>query len=311
MTQKKLDASTRKRIGSAALGYVSVAIFLGVFIITRHAKDWLGLPADLSEATSLTLAAVVAVPVLLPFVWERLTKLKFGDIEIDLAQVSTSGGLALADELKGVEELAMGPSMLPNLIDKMATAIKEAEVATVAEIDLGGPWWSTRLYLLAALAEDYTDIRLFVFLDSRPDQSRVFVDSATPATLRRVLALHNPKLKEAYDEAVKIPAPESDRDVPEKRIAWIAQNFVWQFTPLGGEEKVKLIVTRDFIKKLLPQSAQSLEWDGGPASQFLLRSILERPERFVPLIRNTGQLNVVVDRLRLVEEIAKFAVRQP
>lgn len=44
-------------------------------------------------------------------------------------------------------------------------------------------WWSTRLFLLAALADDYSNIKQLVFVEN--DDERSYVGMATPAAVRK------------------------------------------------------------------------------------------------------------------------------
>jgi hypothetical protein len=57
-------------------------------------------------------------------------------------------------------------------------------------------WWSTRLYLLAALAQEYTEIERLVFVEQ--DAARVFVGIAAPAAVRRALARRFPDYETVF-----------------------------------------------------------------------------------------------------------------
>ena len=294
------------------IGYLTVFVFIISFVAASQAENLLGLPATLSEVTTLIIAAIITAPIILPFVWKRLSKVKIGDLEIDLLEVSAKVKLTLADELRDVQRLAMGPSALPNLIEKLATAILEVETSSIVEVEFGigkPPWWSTRLYLLAALAEDYTDIRQLIFLESQQGRDRVYVGSAVPTMIRRALAADDSKLSEAYEAAMKEPVPDQDASVPAKRVAWIAQNYVWQLNLLGGEEQIKQIVTREFLDRCRVMMGKSIEWNGGPLTMWLVHDIIEHPERYVALVKPDGQLNLVVDRMKLAEHVAKISLR--
>jgi hypothetical protein len=294
------------------MGYLAVYVFIAAFIIVSQAKDRLGLSAPLSEVTALVIAAIITAPIVLPFVWKRLNKVKIGELEINLSDVSARVKLTLADELRDVQRLAMGPSALPNLIEKLATAISEAGVNGIVEVEFGigkPPWWSTRLYLLAALAEGYTDIGGMVFLTSQPDRERIYFGSVSPAMLRQALAADDPRLSEAYEAAMKVPPPDPDAGVPAKRVAWIAQNYIWQLNERGGEEQVKQIVTTEFLDHCRVVTGKSIEWDGGPPTTWLIHDILEHPEAYVALVKADGRLNLVVDRMRLAEQVAKNSLR--
>jgi hypothetical protein len=310
MAGKLVGALGRRRLLVVLVGYLAVSIFTVSFIIAGKAHFVLGLYKPLSETAALTIAALLAIPVFLPFIWERITKLKVAGVEIDLSQVSAKVGAGLTNELKDVERLAMGPSAIPNLTEKLATAVKEAESSGIVEVDIGSghSWWSTRLFLLAALAEEYTRIQRFIFLEERNGVVRSFVGMATPRTTRLSLAAVNRDLEMFYQQAVSMQAPDDARTL-DSRVAWIAQNYVRQFNPPEGEKGAKEWVTSDFLARYVDME-QGIKWDGGRVPTMLLSSIVDRPEPFVPLIRRNGQLDIVVDRQALAVEIARNCLRE-
>jgi len=294
------------------IGYLAVSVFLASFIVASHANELFGLSVPLSEASTFAIAIIFVSPLLIPFIWRRLNKLKIGELEINLTDVSTRVKLSLADELREVEQLAMGPSQLPNLIEKLAQAISEAERSKIVEIEFGNgkpPWWSTRLYLLAALAEKYTNIQQMIFLEYQPGRDRVYMGSATPARLRQALAAVDPALQQAWEAAMKEDIPDYDAETPEKRIAWIAHIYVRQFNAQGGEEKVKEVVTGEFLHRCEVVTGNSIDWEGGPPKTWLIHDILEHSEPYVVLVKADGRLNLIVDRMKLAEHIAKKIIR--
>jgi hypothetical protein len=64
-------------------------------------------------------------------------------------------------------------------------AIRDAGDAQRAlKIDLKSTWWSTRLYLIAALAERFTGVRRILVVDSRPTTStKPHSTPASPAAI--------------------------------------------------------------------------------------------------------------------------------
>ena len=309
MFDKIVGAVIRRRLLVILVGYLAVSIFSIAFIIAGKAQFAFGLSKPLSETAALTIASLFAFPVFLPFVWERVTKLKVAGVEVDLSQVSAKVGAGLTNELKDVERLAMGPSAIPNLTEKLAIAVKDAESSGIVEVDIGSgqSWWSTRLFLLSALAEEYTRIQRFIFLEERNGVARSFVGMATPRTTRLSLAAVNTDLEKFYQKAVAISPPDEARTL-DSRVAWIAQNYVWQFNPPEGEKGVKEWVTRDFLARYLDME-RGIIWDGGSTTTKLLSSMVDRFEPFVPLIGRSGQLDIVVDRKALAIEIARNCLR--
>src|SRR5262245_35663731 len=75
-----------RRIVVALMCYLAVAVFILSFIASSLAQMWFDLPDHLSELAKLTIAFLLAAPLLIPFVWERMTKMKVAGIEVDLVQ---------------------------------------------------------------------------------------------------------------------------------------------------------------------------------------------------------------------------------
>jgi hypothetical protein len=111
-------------------------------------------------AATLTIAAVVAAPLLIALVYDRLTGLKtpWFEISLTVATVELESNLAVAVQ-------RVDSSATPHLVECIARAIEDQHLHVV-EINLRQEpyWWSTRLYLLAALAADYTSIRRLVLV---------------------------------------------------------------------------------------------------------------------------------------------------
>ena len=78
-----------------------------------------------------------------------------------------------------------GSSLLPEIEEQVKKAAADIKGTNCIEVNLlqGNYWWSTRLYLLACLAADLTQIRCIVFVDG---EGR-FVGMASPAEVRRAL----------------------------------------------------------------------------------------------------------------------------
>jgi len=128
-----------------------------------------------------------------------------------LAALRVSACTQIAKQLEAVDVIQraqkMGESYLLN-IQKKLSALREAPLI---EIQIGPtPWWNTRLYLVAALAEDLGRAREFVFID----EGRRFLTMAPPADIRNRLAQRWPALEQAYaafrNETTTVDAIERD-----------------------------------------------------------------------------------------------------
>jgi hypothetical protein len=195
--------------------------------------------------------------------------------------------------------------------DQLVNSFKEAETTHVIEVNLGRgtSWLASRLFLLASLAEDYTDIHQMLFLEDHQTLDRLFVGSATPASVRQGLAWDNPMLREVYEVAKREPPYALDNDAPERRVTWIAWSFLSKLSEQNGE-KVHEWVTTQFLDQRVPTNKYCIEWNGGPHTALLLHQILDHFEPYVCLVKSNHQLNLVIDRLKLAEQIAKDSLRQ-
>ena len=64
--------------------------------------------------------------------------------------------------------------------------------------DVGPEWWSTRVFLVAALAREFTAVEQIVFLENCVGPDPCFLCSATPAGVCAGLLLLAPFLADAY-----------------------------------------------------------------------------------------------------------------
>jgi hypothetical protein len=83
----------------------------------------------------------------------------------------------------------------------VSRTVKDLVVGSGIEIQLRHPtkpyWWSTRLFLIAALAQDYSRVHAFVFVDGEED--RHFLGLATPTNVRLGLGGRFPSLGDVYE----------------------------------------------------------------------------------------------------------------
>jgi hypothetical protein len=102
-------------------------------------------------------------------------------------------------------------------------------------------WWSTRIFLVAALAQDFTSVEAVVFVRSGDDE--VFVGIASPRAVRERLAARFPIYEEAYRKAqgaVPYLAPDDTHLDPRfNKIKNILKYGEWQkaLERIGAEEK--------------------------------------------------------------------------
>lgn len=120
------------------------------------------------------------------------------DLEARVAAGITMTGLSRQIDLAECASLSMGPGSAP-LNDSGGHAIAHGIAAAgaaqrVLKVDLREVWWSTRLYLAAALSERLTQVRWLLVVDSarHPDEER-FVGLVATSALLAVLARMHPQ----------------------------------------------------------------------------------------------------------------------
>lgn len=211
--------------------------------------------------------------------------------------------VALPDELADTRRLHFETTLLPDIAARIRTLLESAESDKLVEVDFGqgNTWWSTRLFLLSALVDDFTDIEQFVILGA--DQE--FLGMATPAAVRRALTGHYPTLANAYGSAAaQVEAGGLDR--PSAAVDAIVTGFNTALGGLGGsEESIKTDVGTAQIQDWLGAelARDPVERDGQPLGPAIYRQILNRRSSLVPVTDNY-RLDLVVDRHSLARDIA-------
>ncbi len=281
----------RRRLLVAAAGYAAFAVFAVALTLLRH-----GWP-DLPWAVTVSLATAAAVPMVLALLWERVRGFNVLGVSVTLAAVS----VPVREKLATLVQEQKG-SATEDLVKRLVRAIEDPAVELI-QVNLlhGDYWWASRLYLLAALADDYTDIRRLVFVEKGAE--RIYLGMAGPRCVRRRLAIPFPEYQSAYRElvqalihAVAPGAPPGD-EVKYIATAWPAK--------LPDESKPTDRVSSDKLKEWLRDAlvSEPMQWDGQPETSLLLYRILARDDAYVALV-NGRTLRKVVNRQQLAVRIA-------
>jgi hypothetical protein len=288
----------------AAGGYAVVAVFLVTFLFVR----W-----RLPEF-ALSLAAVVgtlfAAPLALGMLWNRLGRVKVLGVEVELSSVTVRIDEKMSDVFIKQQYFSGAEHLIAQIRDWIL--LPETEVV---EVNLHSEpyWWSTRLFVLAAIAQEFSNVKQFLFVENGED--RLFVGMVAPGALRRAISAEFPSLEKAYltlrndSNAARDPVAEVERLVN----SWT----IVQFQKDGKvvvEQDMKCLVTKESISDWLRKSGEFLSgdhvrWDGGPDSPLLLYGVLALAMPYVPLVKER-RLERVVNRAELAIRIADNALRQ-
>ena len=193
-----------------------------------------------------------------------------------------------------------------NIAKQIERAISASQSAKSVIVDLGTgmSWWSTRLYLLAALAADFTQIRQLVFV-----QQERFIGMAPPLAIRRALAVKHPEVELAYRNSALpsgVVTPSKEEEVTN-----VVKEFVVKM-PRGIEAGIKEWVTQEELGHWLgidlsPETVK-LQSPELPTKSWLISQIIESGSPIVALTYDQ-KLVKVVDRLELAVSIAKDALK--
>src|SRR5437588_597274 len=129
----------------------------------------------------LSVGAFLAGPLVIGLIGERITGFKAFAVEVSLAEVEVPVEGDFSGTVMDIAE--MGPSASPDLSRTFDEAIRSRTKIMRVNLRDDDYWWSTRVYLVAALAEDYTDVEALVFV--RAGDQRLFVGIAEPPAVRR------------------------------------------------------------------------------------------------------------------------------
>jgi hypothetical protein len=290
-----------------------VLVLFGAAVAVMHqlVPEW-------SWVADLGVAAAIAAPLALAFTYDRLSALKTPWFEIALttATVDVEGEFSRALE---EQSLSTGASANPALV-KAVSGLLTPTAPKILRINLRNTpyWWSTRVFLLAALTEDYTAVKQLVFLEG--GAARQYVGMATPSAVRAVFAERFPDYERSYSSVKK---PEAVSNASEWEVAMIVaawQPALWEATmnertpnlpdELKEHEKsLKQYVTSAELLDWLPGDLDTscVNWDGWLEDRRLRAMILSQDAAYVALVQD-GRLDRVVSRDALALAVGRSAL---
>ncbi len=309
MSMSSASARTRlapswRRFGAIALTwYGIVTIFGAAYLIVRRIWPHTGV------GTALIVGALAAGPLALAFTWERLTGLRLFGVEVTLSQATVLVDQTLATALSQNAYFS-GNSAIFELVDK---AIGNATIELL-EFNLRTTqyWWSTRLFLQAALVEDRTKIQRMVFVEG--DAERRYVGMASPGAVRRALAQPpgmNLELvyRQIEQDVRHTPGPPGHSEVRRIVETWSMHMFSRTGQNIDvTEETAKTAVSPELLMEWVTLERESVDWDQPLDSALLQALVLDKATHFVPLTQN-GKLDRVVNADAFARRTATQALR--
>lgn len=312
----------------AAIGAYSVSAIFGLaFLLMRVVAP------DTSLLLALGVAIGAAAPLALALLWGRLATLKIGPFRIELTQfevsvVSLNLDLTYLTTQFSADSLVDLTNNVLKLISKPDTELVEVNLRTKPY------WWPSRLFLLAALLDDWTDIRRVVFVTG--DDRRDYVGMARPHVIRRSIA--NAQTEDRYEAVYREAEALADKatksflgsDLRQERLTAIGRNWQGAYMAVNsptdpnlprvdepGRNKRQPVAAQE-LRRLLGDglSVTSVEWDGGPGTTLDYYLILYTGEEFVALTGQaepeTGQrqLKKAVSASSMAIEISRQVLRR-
>ena len=287
----------------ALVCYVVVAVFGVVYGIVRLISP------DTPASAAVIWGLCAAGPLAVAFVWDRLTGFKVLGVEFTLADSFARIDATLATALSASEnQYFSGNEAIFQVVDRVianpSIELLELNLRTTQY------WWSTRVYLQAALVADYTNIQRLVFVDG--DAQRHYVGMASPGEVRRALGqLPGLNLELAYrqiqQEVRQAQQPSELSEVARIVYSWSASAFT-QDGQAVSEDAAKTSMSAELLTQRVKLETTTVEWTEPLDSPRLQALVLDKGFRFVPLTEN-GRLARVVNTENFARRIASQAVR--
>jgi hypothetical protein len=217
------------------------------------------------------------------------------DASLDLATI-------VGQDVIDRPEMLFNRSYAPDL----ARQIADLGNVPLLKINLGNGthWWSTRLFALATLAQEYTSVEWLLFLEAGSQ----YVGMVRPRDLRHVLALQQPQLEEMYVQAqAAFPYPNVD---PLQRACQILDALVQHFGMLpGGEQGFRFFVDSGWLTRNVPSLSTVRVERAGEFDPLATFQLLDADTPFVPITAGQHLLKVI-DRVGVATEIARTVVER-
>jgi hypothetical protein len=252
------------------------------------------------------------------------------DLEARVSAAITTAGLTQQLDLQDTTALdpATGVPGDTSAEAGIADTIRNAGDSRALKIDLRTEWWSTRLYLIAALAERLTGVRRVLIVDSRPpdqqnapytvppspanpDASETFVGQLATITILSTIRSKTPAI-ETFEAWLRDRSPafnELDREIAELLQGWrdAFKDMLGQHVHEGAARSTLSagLLRRWFGEAMLrgPIRLADLE----RASVVDLLRLLDYPGDFVPVVtrRQRSSLTApVADRVTVMDKAA-------
>jgi hypothetical protein len=190
----------------------------------------------------------------------------------------------------------------------LAKRLAQAAKYRLLSVDLkdGNYWWSTRLFALATLAQEFTPVEWLLFVEHRTE----YVGMARPIEVRRALAAAQPLLEEYYRDVCTASPWTVAAGPPHLQAGQILMALVDRFARHpGGEETLRALVSARWIRDFIPTLDNTSIESSGSMNPLGVYLLLDKSAQFVPLTDGKTLLKVI-DRVGVATEIAQTVLKQ-
>jgi hypothetical protein len=300
------------RLRVAAAGYVAVA----VFCVAAGTALWLGS----SIAVAAGVGALFAAPLVIALAGEHITGIKGFGVEISLEKVTVGiaaispGSATVAMHTEGAESVmdtqTWDAHLTAEYVAKAApfTSLMD-ERSQVVLINLRDDryWSSTRIFLVAALTQDFTDVQALVFVRSGDQQ--VFVGIASPRAVRARLTEIFPAYELAYRHARAAASGGWSEERVLHPVTEVTQmlEFRWQEALAHLEQpesEIERFVGCGDIQEWLRGDLDTRSFFDGPLTTLRQYRILSHDRPYAALTGDRGRLDSVVSRDELAASLS-------
>jgi hypothetical protein len=265
---------------------------------------------------------IAAAPLLIAFIGDRITTIKGFGVEVSLSQVTVDvagDNSAVAPDLSDAVMPSQEPegSQAADLASPFTSLIEEQSKLLRINLRNGQYWWSTRIFLVAAIAQDFTNVKAIVFVQRGDEQ--LFVGITTPRAVRARLCAIFPIYEVAYRIARSASAAEALNDADGKESAQILHALQpvlgqvrqpthevvdilqrrWEdaLAALNQPEyEIQQAVGSNEIQEWLRGDLDTKSFSDGPLTTLQQYRIISHDQRYAALTDDRGRLDSVVGR---------------
>jgi hypothetical protein len=239
------------------------------------------------------------------------------DLEARVSAAVTAAGLTRQLDLQATAALPPGAGTASDSRPDTGIAQAIIDAQHALKIDLAETWWSTRLYLIASLAERLTEARRILIVDSLRTQTPVpphaaqidehFVGQLSTGSILSVVGAMSPHLQ-TFEDTLKLrPLVYSETKAEINELIQVWNNIFAQ----TSEFSIKVDSTAELLRRWFGDAmlTQALDIsDLGRASPVDILRMLDYPNEFVPVLtRHERSANGVL-AARRVDVVDKAAL---